>query len=206
MSLIEAHSRRRPRSASDGAETNLPGALTQGKLEPWSATSHQIIQSLIRGLSFSEMHDRQESIHDNFEGTFKWIYHPPRDVDRPWDSFTTWLTMGHGIYWITGKAGSGKSTLMRMLHQNERTVDLLRIWCSNLPLVTASFFFWNSGSKIQMSQDGLLRSVLLQIHHAAAPTRELRHSQGKTGCFRHDARISSDFSVQGSNAAVPLRY
>lgn len=166
MSFIEAHaSRMRVRLFGDDTETGLSGALDRGKskLESWSAKSHYILQSLRRGLSFSEMHQRQESIHDNFEGTFKWIYHPPRDVDRPWDSFSTWLTEGRGIYWITGKAGSGKSTLMRMLHENERTVDLLRTWCSGLPLVTASFFFWNSGSKMQMSQEGLLRSVLVQI-------------------------------------------
>lgn len=166
MGFIEAHfSRTSDRHIKDFSETTLPEALDQGKskLEPWSVKSHHIIQSLTRGLSFSEMHQRQESIHDNFEGTFQWIYEPPRDVDRPWDSFARWLTQGHGIYWITGKAGSGKSTLMRMLHENERTVDLLQTWCSDFPLVTCSFFFWNSGSKMQMSQDGLLRSVLLQI-------------------------------------------
>lgn len=166
MGFIEAHvARMRVRHTSDDTETSLPEALARGKskLEPWSAKSHHIIQSLRRGLSFPEMHQRQEGIHDNFEGTFQWIYDPPRDVDRPWDSFDTWLTEGRGIYWITGKAGSGKSTLMRMLNQNERTTDLLRTWCSGFPLVTASFFFWNSGSKMQMSQEGLLRSVLLQI-------------------------------------------
>lgn len=166
MGFIKAHfAGIRDRHMNDSTEATLPEALKQGKskLEPWSAKSHHIIQSLIRGLSFSEMHHRQESIHDNFEGTFQWIYEPPRDLDTPWDSFATWLTEGRGIYWITGKAGSGKSTLMRMLHESERTVDLLRTWCRELPLVTGSFFFWNSGSKMQMSQEGLLRSVLLQI-------------------------------------------
>lgn len=150
---------------NDATETGLFEAIRTGnaKLEPWSATSDHIVVSLMESLSFSEMLERQESIHDNFEGTFQWIYHPPRDVDRPWDSFSTWLTEGRGVYWITGKAGSGKSTLMRMLHQSQRTDELLRIWCGPSSLVTASFFFWNSGSKMQMSQDGLLRSILLQI-------------------------------------------
>lgn len=166
MSFIEAHfARTRGSQINNPTETNLPEALDQGKsqLEPWSAKIHHIIQSLMRGLEFSELHHRQESIHDHFEGTFQWVYEPPQDADRPWDSFATWLTEGRSIYWITGKAGSGKSTLMRMLHESERTLDLLKTWCSGVPLVTASFFFWNSGSDIQMSQDGLLRSVLLQI-------------------------------------------
>lgn len=153
------------RPVNDATETTLCDVLRLGdtKLEPWSATSKHIVQCLMKSLSFSEMLDRQESIHDNYEGTFQWIYHPPRDVDRPWDSFSAWLTEGRGIYWITGKAGSGKSTLMRMLNQNNRTHELLRIWCGASPLITASFFFWNSGSKMQMSQDGLLQSILLQI-------------------------------------------
>lgn len=183
--LREYASRRKTRPIHDlgdidvASETSLPEALELGhaKLEPWSAVSSHIIQSLMKSLSFSKMLQRQESIHDNFEGTFQWIYHPPRDVDRPWDSFSTWLTEGRGIYWITGKAGSGKSTLMRMLHQNSRTHGLLRIWCSASPLITASFFFWNSGSKIQMSQDGLLRSLLLQII-------EQRFQQGNCDTFR----------------------
>lgn len=166
MSFIEAHfARTRDSQINNPTETTLPEALDQGKsqLESWSAKSHHIIQSLMRGLAFLELNHRQESIHDHFKGTFQWVYEPPRDADRPWDGFATWLTEGRGIYWITGKAGSGKSTLMRMLHENERTLELLKSWCNGLPLVTASFFFWNSGSDIQMSQDGLLRSVLLQI-------------------------------------------
>lgn len=169
--LREYTSRRKIRPIHDldnmdeASEISLPEALQLGhaKLEPWSAVSSHIIHRLMKSLWFPEMLLRQESIHDNYEGTFQWIYHPPRDVDRPWDSFSKWLTEGRGIYWITGKAGSGKSTLMRMLHGNQRTADLLRIWRNGLPLIMASFFFWNSGSTIQMSQDGLLRSILLQI-------------------------------------------
>lgn len=144
MDFIGAHfARTRDRHTNDSTQTTLSEALDRGnpKLEPWSMNSHHIIQSLIRGLSFSAMHQREDSIHDNFEGTFQWVYYPRRDVDRPWDSFATWLTEGRGIYWIAGKAGSGKSTLMRMLHQNERTTDLLRTWCDGTPLITASFFF-----------------------------------------------------------------
>lgn len=170
--------------------TNFAEAFDQEdpKLEPWSEKSCDIIGCLIRSLWFSEMHQRRETICDNFEGTFKWIYYPPRDVDRPWHSFSTWLTEGLGIYWITGKAGSGKSTLMRMLHENKRTIELLRTWCCDLPLVTASFFFWNSGSKMQMSQDGLLRSVLVQMV-------EQRLQQGNCDTLKEKLVIFSTMQV-----------
>lgn len=109
------------------------------------------------------MYDRQERIPDSYKGTLEWIYSDPRDQDMPWDSFSSWLTNGRGIYWITGKAGSGKSTLMRMLHECEQTDQFLRAWSSAAPLIRASFFFWNSGSELQMSQDGLFRTILFQI-------------------------------------------
>ncbi|KAH6884430.1 hypothetical protein B0T10DRAFT_608780 [Thelonectria olida] len=127
-----------------------------------SLVSRRIIDRLLMKLSFDEMFGRQERISDNFQGTFRWIYSEPQDPDKPWDSFSSWLTQGRGIYWITGKAGSGKSTLMRMLLCDPYTDELLHQWCKGDSLITAAFFFWNSGSKLQMSQEGLLRSLLQQ--------------------------------------------
>jgi hypothetical protein len=108
------------------------------------------------------MFDRQERIPQTFSSTFQWIFSEPRDLAKPWDSFTSWLTNGRGIYWITGKAGSGKSTLMKMLFESQETRALLGQWSSDATIVTAAFYFWNSGSALQMSQEGLLRSVLGQ--------------------------------------------
>ncbi|KAF2684967.1 hypothetical protein K458DRAFT_487197 [Lentithecium fluviatile CBS 122367] len=62
-----------------------------------------------------------------------------------------------------GKAGSGKSTLIRFLHDHERTRDALQSWAGNGSLAIASFFFWNSGAEIQMSFEGLLRTLLHQL-------------------------------------------
>ncbi|KAH8886346.1 hypothetical protein GQ53DRAFT_750618 [Thozetella sp. PMI_491] len=39
----------------------------------------------------------------------------------------------------------------------------LRAWSKDRELVVASFFFWNSGTKLQKSQEGLLRSLLFEI-------------------------------------------
>ncbi|RYP43877.1 hypothetical protein DL768_009604 [Monosporascus sp. mg162] len=132
------------------------------QIQPWSAVSGRIIDRLLMKLSFDEMFGRQERIPDTFPDTFQWIYSEPRDPEKPWDSFSLWLTHGRGIYWITGKAGSGKSTLMRMLLYNPCTEKFLHQWSKGDSLITAAFFFWNSGSKLQMSQEGLLRSVLQQ--------------------------------------------
>jgi len=52
---------------------------------------------------------------------------------------------------------------MKYIYSQQRTFDHLEECCGGATLLTAAFFFWNSGSEIQMSQPGLLRSVLHQI-------------------------------------------
>ncbi|RYP07349.1 hypothetical protein DL764_002565 [Monosporascus ibericus] len=41
--------------------------------------------------------------------------------DVSWDSFVEWLKSDNDMYWISGKAGSGKSTLVRFIMCNPRT-------------------------------------------------------------------------------------
>jgi hypothetical protein len=79
-----------------------------------------------------------------------------------WSSFINWLSSEEGVYWITGKPGSGKSTLMKYLYQDRRTLEHLRSWSSSFPLVMAGFFFWNSGTVMQMSKMGLLQALLYE--------------------------------------------
>ena len=67
------------------------------------------------------------------------------------------------LYWIHGKAGSGKSTLMKFLYDDRRMDALLRTWAGELPLVVVGHFFWNSGDILQMSQKGLLRVLLYEV-------------------------------------------
>ena len=69
---------------------------------------------------------REERISDNFLTTFQWIYSEPQNGSRQWSSFTSWLQGPENIYWITGKPGSGKSTLMKMLSTDPQTNTLLQ--------------------------------------------------------------------------------
>lgn len=53
---------------------------------------------------------------------------------------------------------------MRFIHGHECTKEALRIWAGDMRIVNAPFFFfWNSGTELQMSHEGLLRSLLYQI-------------------------------------------
>ena len=120
-------------------------------------------RKLLNDLKFLEMSDRSDRIAEAHEKTFDWIFKEPRTGAKSWESFLKWLESGESLYWITGKAGSGKSTLMKYVYSNYRTLDHLESWAADVPLVTAAFFFWNSGTDLQMSQTGLLRTILYQV-------------------------------------------
>lgn len=79
-----------------------------------------------------------------------------------WDSYRNWLQGDEPLYWIKGKPGSGKSTLMKLLHDDKRLRNCLLSWCESREIVVAGFFFWNSGEVMQMSKEGLLRALLYQ--------------------------------------------
>jgi hypothetical protein len=110
------------------------------------------------------MNDRYDRIEDAFAKTFDWIFQKPNPCTQPWSDFSKWLSHGNGIYWINGKAGSGKSTLMRYIYEDPRTPASLQHWVGpSRTLLVVGFFFWKSGVPEQASQLGLLRSLLYAI-------------------------------------------
>jgi hypothetical protein len=118
---------------------------------------------LVDHLSFEAQADREYRIAKAYSETFQWIFSKPDEQgDRHWSNFVTWLEGDEDhLYWITGKAGSGKSTLMKYILHEERCLKHLQVWAgNNTPLILARFYFWNSGSQSQMSSEGLLRSII----------------------------------------------
>lgn len=95
---------------------------------------------------------------------------PPRVQDVPehlWkvmekarDDFIVWLERDQGIFHISGKPGSGKSTLMKYLCRHERTKDHLKAWAGDKNLSIGEFFFWRPGSALQKSLKGVIRGLL----------------------------------------------
>ncbi|KAL8774445.1 MAG: hypothetical protein Q9209_000818 [Squamulea sp. 1 TL-2023] len=129
------------------------------------AADRQQQERFIESLYFPEISARQEQIPDAFEGTCAWIFESENVTDqhKPWDDFRTWLETGTGAYWISGKPGAGKSTLMKYLVDDNRTEPFLDTWKGNNELLLVSFFFWSTGSELQKSSAGLLRSLVYQI-------------------------------------------
>lgn len=119
-------------------------------------------------LRFVLINDREGRIPDSYKKTFEWIFESKRSDLRSWSNFKDWLQSSEPLYWITGKAGSGKSTLMKYICRENCTLhptcrESLQKWADDSKLVTANFYFWNSGSRLQMSQSGLFRSLLCQL-------------------------------------------
>src|SRR6266536_4115208 len=103
-------------------------------------------------LYFRQISDRIETVAEAHRNTCQWIYSDPEIGQKTWSNFLKWMLEGQGCYWINGKAGSGKSTLMKYIHHDPRIKQALSVWAGGHELVTASFFFWNLGSALQKSQ------------------------------------------------------
>ncbi len=119
--------------------------------------------SILESLRFPQMQDRYEAIASAHKKTFTWIFKDPVKHQRPWSSFSDWLTNGSGLYWVQGKAASGKSVLMRFIWRHPSTMRGLETWAQGSHLKTSSFYFWNSGFQQQRSQAGLFRTLLYEM-------------------------------------------
>lgn len=81
-------------------------------------------------------------------------------ISRVWLSFLAWLKSNDPLFCIQGKPGSGKSTLMKFLIDDERTKELLQ---DNTKPIILSYFFWKIGESSQNTIKGLLCSLIYQV-------------------------------------------
>ncbi|KAH7143738.1 hypothetical protein EDB81DRAFT_796262 [Dactylonectria macrodidyma] len=119
-------------------------------------------KKILRRLKSPEMTMRKDAISPQFEQTLSWALSTQR-LRQKWDSLPNWLQSSSGIYWLSGKAGSGKSTLMKLLCDHAITLDYLSAWANGGACATAHFFIWKLGVREQTTLYGLFRSVLYQI-------------------------------------------
>ncbi|RYP61146.1 hypothetical protein DL771_010220 [Monosporascus sp. 5C6A] len=135
-------------------------------------------ERLLQTLWFPEMNARENSVEIAPEETVRWIFDDSFDSDgsldgayteefweaprRPDCEFHDWLESDDPIYWICGKAGSGKSTLMKFLIREPLTLEFLR---RRTPSVHIGRFFSIEAcsSPLQRRISGCLRTLLHQI-------------------------------------------
>ncbi|KAJ4179669.1 hypothetical protein NW767_014574 [Fusarium falciforme] len=113
---------------------------------------------ILRSLQFEGMHRRDSGVRDPYENTFKWVMEDEDEAMSDDTSslsseslygtrrgkmkrlsrtmFLNWLSSGAGIFHISGKLASGKSTLMKFLSTHPRTQTEIKKWAgrSSCPL------------------------------------------------------------------------
>jgi hypothetical protein len=140
-------------------------------------------EKLLSSLRFPGMNQRRNDSPDAYPDTFKWIFSDDAGdetatsstgasasrsfsdthttPDFHWDRFTDWLRSNERLYWISGKPGSGKTTLVKYVVSSTVTKELLADWRPDC--IVISHFFWHPGSQMQQSVKGLLCNLLFQL-------------------------------------------
>lgn len=121
-------------------------------------------QLILNCLWFRLIDERGNNIVEAHSKTLEWAINPPAS-GAMWDSLDQWLRCGLGIYWIHGKPGSGKSTLM-VSHVPSRFASQIH----------TNHVFNSSEVSLQPSQDNVLitymggtqetdRGLVLPVEH-----------------------------------------
>jgi hypothetical protein len=137
------------------------------------------------------MNERRNQIADPHTESFQWIFEDPPNTEASelgWDdiedfhdarkdeeavrlassNFLSWLASPEQpLFWISGKPGSGKSTLIKFLVQDPRTKQHLTSALG--PTQILSHFIWSAGQPIEGRIKGILCSLLYQLFVAAEP-------------------------------------
>ncbi|KAL8831663.1 MAG: hypothetical protein Q9191_000741 [Dirinaria sp. TL-2023a] len=118
-------------------------------------------EAVLSSLNFPQRIRRYEAIPEAHQKSFRWIFDGPEQSKYSSEPrFREWLGVSGKPFWISGRPGSGKSTLMKFLANAPETMSSLSSWASPKRLIFASHYFWSAGSPIQRSREGLLRSLL----------------------------------------------
>jgi ankyrin repeat protein len=109
-------------------------------------------KSLLDSLGFEQIDARQMTIKTAHAKTCRWLLKSEQYLN--WLD-TTKVGEHHGFLWIKGKAGTGKSTLMKFALVNARK--------TMKDYIVLSFFFNARGEDTEKSTVGTYRSLLLQL-------------------------------------------
>ncbi|KAI0206423.1 hypothetical protein F4808DRAFT_119038 [Astrocystis sublimbata] len=137
-------------------DENQSHGLLASQLQFLVNVGDSAITTVLTGLKFESMYTREASVSAAYSQTFEWLFESE-------SSFYDWLSSSSGSFWVSGKPGSGKSTLMKFVTRHEKYQTTLQQWAKGDFLITVSFFFWSSGTPMQKSLQGLLQTLLYQI-------------------------------------------
>lgn len=148
--------------ATGGVHESLSGQLGRANIV---AAKKRIRERFLRSLKFSDMNKRKNEILNSLHLTFQWIFNIKVDDGNyrqpPWDDVVQWLESDQKLNWISGKPGSGKSTLVKFIVTWDGAAETtLEGWHEGTQILT--HFMWSPGHIMQRSIKGLLSSLLHQ--------------------------------------------
>ncbi|KAL8282381.1 hypothetical protein RB600_005709 [Gaeumannomyces tritici] len=153
------------------------------------------LQKLLGSFKFPALNERRNHVSVSLEGTFNWILDDDTEDVQPWDNFLDWLKSESKKYWIQGKPGAGKSTLIKFLLHDARTQQAVDIWRPNTLII--SHFFWKpGGSVLQKNIKGLLCSLMHQLGSASNAVLQSLFD-GDTASSLQSKDSDDDWSVEG---------
>lgn len=153
----------------------LAARLKELSLDAMHVKDSRKIEDILFSLDYPKRLARYEAIPEAHAETFDWALRRPLSwidetrsssvMDSNQGKLLEWLERGTGIFWVSGKPGSGKSTFMKYVADHPATAQALKTWAATTgkSLVILTHYFWSTGSQIQKSQHGLWRSLLLGL-------------------------------------------
>ncbi|KAE9363101.1 hypothetical protein N431DRAFT_304659, partial [Stipitochalara longipes BDJ] len=118
---------------------------------------------ILDSLKHSASNPRFRNITSEHNKTLGWVWlsaaQAPKEPGPP--GLVEWLGDDKETFWISGKPGAGKSTLMRYIHDNDQTMKLLnQKQQQKKPSALISFFFHALGVPSEKTFSGLLHALL----------------------------------------------
>ncbi|KAJ5290909.1 hypothetical protein N7478_000160 [Penicillium angulare] len=109
-------------------------------------------KQLLDSLRFTQIDSRRLTVKKEHAKTCQWFLTHP--------DYKAWLdpkklVQHYGLFWVSGKPGSGKSTIMKFIYSNMKQRRQVAL--------KASFFFNARGTYLEKSVLGMYRSLLLQL-------------------------------------------
>ncbi|WYZ35511.1 hypothetical protein EsH8_X_000158 [Colletotrichum jinshuiense] len=110
-------------------------------------------EACLRSLAFRDIHARRHDIVPAHPDTCDWLFNTPE--------FQQWIDPAYlqdhnGVFWIKGKPGAGKSTLMKhAFHHYQKS-----LFSDHLLL---AYFFNARGETLEKTPLGMLRSIVYQL-------------------------------------------
>lgn len=148
-----------PASRSTNQPAQVPGNIAVSTAgENRTKRQRKLRQrKLKQSLRFGVMDSRRTAIASPYRSSCEWFIEHP--AYREWNEPSR-LQEHHGLLWIGGKPGAGKSTLMKYLYTNA-----LKSESPNDMIV--SFFFNARGDSLERSTLGMWRALLFQLFEEA---------------------------------------